>query len=378
MKRSIRYILWAGLLLAVTAAAWLAVGFRDGYDAVLLMADLAGVEAPLPDRRPEFERQAGEYVVDGRRHAADVYLPQGVVGAGIVLVPGAAEGGRDDPRLVEFAGALARSGFAVVVPDIPALRELRFTSASAQDVADAVRYLREGPLTAPWLRPGSRAGIGAFSVASGLAVLAALEGEGAGRVDFLLLVGGYYDLRRTLTWLTTGMYETEQQVMRREPDAYGKWVYALSNASLLKRRWEREALADLARARLADPSADDAKLAARLGPRGQAVYDFIRNTDPQQAAPLMAALPEPVRAEIDALDLAGRDLSGLGARLILVHGVDDDIVPWSESVALAGALPPGRARVFLLQGLHHVDRDFRGADAWRGWRAMRLLLAQRD
>ena len=53
-------------------------------------------------------------------------------------------------------------------------------------------------------------------------------------------------------------------------------------------------------------------------------------------------------------------------------------MPYTERVALARALAPGRARLFLLEGLHHVDREIRGLDAWRMWRAVQAVLAQRD
>jgi fermentation-respiration switch protein FrsA (DUF1100 family) len=85
-----------------------------------------------------------------------------------------------------------------------------------------------------------------------------------------------------------------------------------------------------------------------------------------------------VRADIESLDLAARDLSGLRAEFILVHGLDDAIIPYSESVALDAALPAGRSKLFLLEGLHHVDQELRGVDAWRMWRALRAVLAQRD
>ena len=117
---------------------------------------------------------------------------------------------------------------------------------------------------------------------------------------------------------------------------------------------------------------------ARLGPDGRAVYDFIVNQDPERVAELIGRLPAAVRADIAALDLAGRDLAGLQAELILVHGFDDNIIPFGESIALAAAAPQGRARLYLLQGLQHVDRDFRGLDAWRMWGALRALMAQRD
>ena len=376
MKESRSKRWWVGAVVLALAVIGAGLAGRHAYDTTLLFADLARIDLPLPDNRHGFEREEAEFVVGGERRAADVYLPQAAVRAAMVLVPGAAEGGRNDPRLVEFAGALARSGFAVVIPDIAALRELRLTPASVADLSGAVEFLRQGPRTGPYLGPDQRVGIGAFSVAAGLAVLAALE---PGReVDFLLLVGGYYDLPRTLTYLTTGYYASGEQRLDLEPDSYGKWVYALGNAGALRRRADRAALTELARAGLAGPGADTEPLVARLGPEGRAVYDFITNRDPEQVPLLIDRLPAPVRSDIVELNLAERDLGGLNADLILVHGLDDNIIPYGESVALAEAVPPGRARLFLLQGLQHVDREFGGLDAWRMWRALSALLAQRN
>jgi alpha-beta hydrolase superfamily lysophospholipase len=378
MKGSRRTRVWIGaVVLAPVVVGAVLVG-RHGYDTTLLFADLAHVDLPLPDRRPGVEWEEAEFTVGRERRAADVYLPAAAVRAAIVLVPGAAEGGRRDRRLVEFAEALTRSGFAVVVPDITALRELRLTPDSVAELSAAVEFTRNGPLTAPYLGPDRRLGIGAFSVAAGLAVLAALDPESGHEVDFLLLVGSYYDLTRTLTYLTTGFYSAGQQRRDLEPNSAGKWVYALSNAGALRRQSDRAVLSELARARLADPEADTQDLLARLEPEGRGVYDFIVNQDPGQVEPLIDRLPAGARADIAALDLAGRDLSGLDARLILVHGLDDNIIPFGESLALAEAVPPGQAQLYLLRGLQHVDRDFDSLDAWRMWRALQALLAQRD
>jgi pimeloyl-ACP methyl ester carboxylesterase len=209
-------------------------------------------------------------------------------------------------------------------------------------------------------------------------VLAALDAPECCAADFLMLVGGFHDLPRTLTFLTTGYFEVDGEPRQREPDTYGKWVYALSNAGRLPDPADRTALAALARRKLDDPEAAIADLLAALGPAGRAVYDFIDNRDPARVPRLLAALPAGVRADIEALDLAARDLSGLRADFILVHGLDDDIIPYTESISLANALPQGRSSLFLLEGLHHVDRELRGLDAWRMWRALQALLSQRD
>jgi fermentation-respiration switch protein FrsA (DUF1100 family) len=366
-------------LVVAAAVAAILLGFfgffRHGYDTTLMLADLAGLQTPLPDRRPAAGRSEIEYDADGGRRAADLYTPQGTAArAGLVLVPGAAEGGRRDPRLVEFAEILARSEFAVLVPDIASFRELRPSPDSIREIVDGVGQLRNGGA----LVAGLRLGIGAFSIASGPAVLAALDAPECCAADFLVLVGGYHDLPRTLTFLTAGYFEVDGEPRQREPDTYGKWIYALSNAGRLHDPADRAALAALARRKLDDPQAASGDLLAAMGPAGRTVYDFIDNRDPARVPRLLAALPSEVRADIESLDLAARDLSGLRAEFILVHGLDDAIIPYSESVALDAALPAGRSKLFLLEGLHHVDQELRGVDAWRMWRALRAVLAQRD
>jgi len=351
-----------------------AISFRHGYDTTLMLADLAHINLPIPDRRPDFERRGIAYEVDGRSRAADVYIPSRSPRGRVVLVPGAAEGGRNDPRLVEFATALAHSSFLVLVPDVISLRELRPSAESVTEIRDAVVFLRnDRPLAHT-----DRLGMVAFSVATGPAVLAALNGDAPLKVDFLMLVGGYYDLQRTLGYLTTGYFGNDSQSLYRQPNAYGKWVYALSNASRLQDPIDRAALTALARSKLANPAADVGTALARLGPEGRSVYDFIVNSDPAQVSNLIEDLPTAVRSDIDALNLAGRDLSALKAQFILVHGYDDDVIPYTESISLAAALPQGQAKLFLLKGLHHVNREFSGLDAWRMWRVLRALLAQRD
>ena len=83
------------------------------------------------------------------------------------------------------------------------------------------------------------------------------------------------------------------------------------------------------------------------------------------------------RADVDRLNLAARDLSGLKARFILVHGRDDDMIPYGESVGLAAALPPDRTRLFVLTGFQHVETEPGLIDGFHLWLAICALLAER-
>ncbi|PLX84658.1 MAG: alpha/beta hydrolase [Desulfuromonas sp.] len=347
-----------------------------GYEAALVLADMAAGEKPslLKRTTPEPRVTPVAFAVDGRGYRGDLYRPGEQALAGMLLVPGAAEKGKDDPRLVAYARTLARARFNVLVPDLESLRALRVGPGNVGEVVDAFSWLvdRAG------LVPGGRAGITAFSYAAGPVLLAAMDPTIRHRVKFVHAVGGYYDLPAVLGFFTTGYFREAERWGYREPNAYGKWVFVLSNAGRLSERADREALEEMAWRRMEDLGAELSDLEAMLGSEGQAVYAFVANGQQDRVASLFQGLPAGIRNDIEALDLSGKDLSHLSARLILVHGTDDDIIPYTESVALAGALPQGQARLFLADGLAHVTLRPGLFSRWRLWRAVDALLGERE
>ena len=330
-------------------------------------------------------RDTLSYSIDGRPHAGDLYLPGNLAAdAGIVLVPGAVPEGKDHPSLVQLAYTLARARFAVFVPDLTGYRKLRVGPADIREVADAFRYLA----ARDELPQQAGVGIGAFSYAVGPAVLAALEEDIREQVQFILGIGGYYDMRKSICFMTTGYFEQKGKLRRLPASEYGKLVFARSVMDRLDDPADRNILDAMMEARLADQHADVSSLAEELGPEGRTVHALLENTDPTQTFELIAALPAGVQAIVAALSLHDKDLSRLRAQLILVHGRNDLLIPFPESAALAAAAP--RARLYILNHiLGHVDlspshmltwrfwtREL--PDAWRLFRAADLLMKQRE
>ena len=344
-------------------------------EAAWVLEDLAAEERPsrLKERTPDPVRRPVAYAIQGRDYQGDLYLPGESPLAGIVLMPGVAARGKDDHRLVAFATTLARTRFLVLVPDLPNLRALRVRAEDAQDVADAFSHL----LSRSQFPTHGRIGIGAFSYAVGPAVLAALDPAIRERVDFVLGVGGYYDLEQVITFFTTGYFQKEGEWHYLEPNRYGKWVFVFSNAEHLSDPRDWSAFRAMAERRLNDPHARIEDLSRRLTPEGRALLALLENRDRVSTPALIDGLPAAIRADMEALNLANQDLSRLRARLILLHGTDDAIIPYTESMALAAAVPPKRAELFLIDGLAHVDMQPFRLDRRAMWRAIKALLAQR-
>ncbi|GAB4355828.1 MAG: alpha/beta hydrolase [Kiloniellaceae bacterium] len=336
-------------LLPVLAAAGCVTPESWEATRVLQDIDAAGGPSELKQTTPAPQRTTLRYAVEGRDNVADFYDPLQPAGGTLVLVPGFTRAGKDDSRVVELARSLARARFHVMVPEVPGSRALRVRLEDSTTIADALRHLRQSPRTAE-----GPIGVVAVSYAVGLAVLAALEVEADTAPDFLVGIGGYYDTEAVVTFATTGQFRLpgSRRWESGKPLESAKWIFLAGNAAVLSEPGDRRRLKTLGEACFDRCEPDVAALAAELGPEGRALLALITNSDPRRVPALVAALPPAVRERMQALSLRGRDLSRLAGRLILIHGRLDPLIPYSESMALAGAVAD--SELFLIDGFSHI------------------------
>lgn len=346
-------LLLAGLLAGcVTAESWEATRLLQDIDA-------SGGPSALKEQTPEPLRTTERYAVAGRDNVADFYHPRQPLGGVLVLVPGFTREGKDDPRVVELARSLARVRFLVMVPQVPGSRSLRVRLEDAGTIADALRHLQGSRPQAA----GLGVGVVAISYAVGLSVLAALEVPEAARPDFLVGVGGYYDTAAVVTFATTGRYRLpgSGRWENGRPLPAAKWIFLASNAAVLEDAADRRALEALGERCFSGCEPEREALAAQLGPQGRALLALVTNRDPARVPALIAALPPAVQEQMARLSLRRHDLAPLAGRLILVHGRRDPLIPYSESLALARAVPG--SEVFLIDGFSHITPEGTG---WAG------------
>jgi dienelactone hydrolase len=347
-------------------------------EADLALEDIAAgyAESRLKAKTPTPLRQSVRYQGGRRYYRGDLYLSPESPRAGIVLVPGVVRAGKDDPRLVALAHTLARLRFAVLVPDLVGLRHLKVRRSDVREVADAFAYL----LSRPQLAPGGRAGIAGFSYGAGPVVLAGLEPDIREQLRFILALGGYYDLKSIVSYFTTGYYRDETTGRWRylKPRPYAAWVFGLSNAELLVRPQDSRRLRDYLSERAETDNTDEPPPLVGLAPDAQALQDLLINDDPERVPVLIDRLSPSMRAELEGINPAGHDFSGLKAQVILLHGRSDNIIPYTESVALARAVPSAQVELFLIEGFAHVDVQLRRKDIPQLVGVMQRLLDQRE
>jgi hypothetical protein len=354
---------WPIVLAAVVAALFVLGRPVAWMEAAMVTWDVAAGGAPTPWK--EITRPPREHEAQWQGGRGDVYLPLGTPRAAMVLVPGAVPLGHRDPAVRALARTFARAEFAVLVPEMTERGQAALSPTAATTVADALRQLHKG-------HPHVPLGVMAISNAVAPAIIAALEPDLAGSVAFTVAISGYYESEVAIRSVTTG-------VSGRQPNDYGRWVFLRATADRLDDPGDVVRLEQIAGLRFRNATADIAPLVAALGPDARAVLALFDNRDPAAVARLIAALPPRIRREMHELNLARHDLSSLRGRLILVHGLNDRLVPPGESQRLAQAASGAEVSLFLVEGFRHAELDdIRTSNVRTMWRVMLALLDQRD
>ncbi|MGM0982617.1 MAG: alpha/beta hydrolase family protein [Pseudomonadota bacterium] len=371
-----RYRLHLGtLLMALSLLPALLSGcasLNRHHEALLVLGDLsAGREDSRLKRRTEPPRREGiEYARQGRDYRADVYHPPEPRRGSLILVHGFTEQGRRDPRLVALARTLGRVGFTVMVPELDGLRDYSISTREVAAIVDAIHHATRLGSEAP-----TRTAVAAVSFAVGPALIAAMDEEVASAVSFVVAVGGYYDMTDLLRYITTGEDRGGSGQQAPPPQREARWAVLLSQLHWLEDAQDRALLETIARRRLADPQAPVADEADRLGPSGRALLELVTNEDPGRVEALIDRLPAALARELEALDPSRQALDRLQARLVLIHGPQDPVIPISHSRRLRDALPQGQARLFETEALQHVVVSTGWRDGWDLWRALVHVLA---
>jgi pimeloyl-ACP methyl ester carboxylesterase len=238
----------------------------------------------------------------------------------LVLVHGYAPEGKDDPRLARAARLLARAGFDVVVPTLPGLTRGRLRPEDAEPVVAALAS-----------QPGPWAML-SISIGAAPAFAAAADPRARERVAVLLALGPHGSAAETLRFWLTGQFAFGAASGRVAHDRAMVRAFVDTNADLVDEA-TRAALADAAPARV--------EHALSMLPAG--VRDLLERLSPARALP------------------------GVRARVILVHGLADTAVPYTESLRLAAARPAGTT-VILVHAIGHVEA------ATPRWQAVSELL----
>jgi len=260
-----------------------------------------------------------------------------------LIAPGLHYAGPDDPRLDRFCRILARAGHLVIAPFIPDYLALTPNARAIADFrrvfAARVRWTSDKPIV--------------FSISFGSLLAFALAADHADDLDGLVIFGGYADFHATLEFCLTGRVASGRGATRDplnqpvvlmnllahlEPPCPDPAAVTAAWRRYVERTWGRPEMK--ARARFT-------QIAEELAP---GVADELRELFHvgigSRPGAVELAMPALGRFDSRALDPSPY-LARIRGRVDLVHGTDDDVIPFEQSQALAAQLVHADARVHI-------------------------------
>ncbi len=286
---------------------------------------------------------------------ARVFRPARPARRAFLLAPGLHHAGPDDPRMDRFATILAASGAVVVAPAIPDFLALRVTPDAAGDFERALEAAR--PLVPA--RPAL------VSISFGSLLVLRLAAARPDAIERAILFGGYADFAAAVRFCLTG--PAPRDPLNR-PVVFINLVDQLAAGDardVLAAAWRRYVERTWGRPELKAPERWQPiarAVAAELAPALRPLFLAGCGAEPGGDPECLAAL--------DGMDLGFLDprplLPAVRCPVTIVHGVDDDVIPYTQAAELARALPDARVP---LTGLYaHTGRG-----RLRPWSAAREL-----
>lgn len=271
-------------------------------------------------------------------------------GSTYLIAPGLHYAGADDPRLDRFCRILAAAGHTVVAPYIPDYLAL---TPNDRAKADFARVFEALPRWAPIAPDGRAARPTVFSISFGSLLAFALAAERSDDIGQLVVFGGYADFHATMRFCLAGEVASGRLARRdplNQPVVFANLIDHIeptpSDRAALLAGWRRYVERTWGR--------PDMKLDRKF----VAVAEELAPTVPDSVRELflvgIGARDGSIPMAFDALtrfDARQLDPSPYLPRITcpvhLLHGSDDDVIPFEQSHELAAKLTSTPAKVHV-------------------------------
>ena len=371
-RRSKAAIVIIALLVASGAVS---LPYLDALGFIVRAADIPGAAATVANWRATTVTR--EEIFDVPTRAGEVparfYRPDGRVRRTVLLMPGVHRDGINETRLVGLAEDLAATGFGVLTIAAPDLQKFKITPQVTDVIEDAVIWASAQPQYAP----DGKVGLLGISFSGGLSIVAAGRDSIREHVAFVLSFGGHGDLARVMHYLCSGEVLGDLERAKRSsavvgadhvgvhpPHDYGVAVVLLSLADRvvpadqvvpLSRGIDGFLLASSLTA--TDEAAavkvfDEMKAYAETLPEpSRTLMTHVNNRAVDKLGPILLPVADGLKDHPGMPALSAERAAPPLAPVLLLHGVDDNVIPSMETVLLAEHLK-GKTRVTgLLSGL---------------------------
>jgi len=335
-RRKLRGWLYALGLLLAAGIALVSVNLSTLVRAAYLVDGLS-----QSDHRPRLLKIVARPVSRARHRAhssegvaldVDIYRPQGVEGPwpAVLLMPGFDRLGLEDPYIVGLARLLAGVGLVVSVPDLSELFEYRWSPSTGDKIAAAFDHMA----SLPDVR-ADRLGLFGLSISGGLGLGAATRPGMAERLSFSIAFAPFHDYAHMFRFIATGCLERRDAECVRRPSEFARriFLYNYLHVVLPPSDPDYATIREIIRLQLYQrPEAIPGQL-ARLSVSGRAMLERIEAGDETMLGETVEMAIAEFRESTEQIS-PHVNLCNLRGELFIIHGHQDNVIPYSESVGL--------------------------------------------
>ncbi len=355
MKRVKKILKWIGIALALAILFLAKPAYTHARAAALLLRFSGGDKAPEGFARFAMhdltEEDATIETTAGPRRAR-FYLPKDLPDApGMVVCHGVHHLGIDEPRMVKFARAIASAGVVVLTPELKEIADYRIDPKSIQTIGRAAIMLKERV---------HRSGVGVLglSFAGGLSLLAAADPDFAPAIEFVVAVGAHDDLERVAEFFVTDeIRDVDGTVIHTHAHDYGAVVFVYMFVDSFFEGRDVPIAREALKSWLWENFDEARTTSKKLSPAGQAKMQWVFDHREDLLRPEIENVIKTHRDQMKRVSPHDA-LGGLRARVFLLHGEGDTVIPPSESRWLVHDAPEGSvAQALVSRVIVHVNLE---------------------
>jgi pimeloyl-ACP methyl ester carboxylesterase len=258
--------------------------------------------------------------------------------------------GIDEPRAISLARAFASVGVTVLSVEFPELVDYRFDPVTIESIAVSARYLAK--------ETGRVAsGVVGISVAGGLALLAAADPASQKPIGFVVALGAHCDLNRVVRYFAGDpVRDPSGHVYPVSPHPYGARVLLFGYLDKLFSPEDLPAARDALRLYLHDQHRE-ARLSTKLLSESgrERMLRILDEGNIKEVGNDLVSAANASRSALARVSPCGK-LARLNVPVYLIHGVDDPIIPSTETLWLAREVPRTELRWVLVSPvLRHAE-----------------------
>jgi dienelactone hydrolase len=272
----------------------------------------------------------------------------------IVVLHGVHHLGIDEPRLVNFATAMAACGIQVLTPELPDIKDYQVGANSIATIGESAEWLTE-------TNHGRPVGLLGLSFSGGLSLLAAADERYQPDIRFVVAVGSQDEMSRVAEYYETGEDERPNGTMEKlPPHDYGALVLEYEHLGEFVPAADLASVRAVLRAHLYEDAAGERTALARLTPAQSTEAKDLMDTVLPATRTELERTDAKYAADMAAVSPHGR-LATLKTPVYLLHGAGDNVIPSAETEWMESELPRKTLKAALISPvLSHLNLDGAG------------------